>query len=613
MILSVQEYTIDTLIHPNSSFCYIIPKYQREYTWNSNQWRDLYDDINENKLGYFIGSIICINKPRDVVQGSHLEVIDGQQRLTTLCLLFAAVYNKLKEYKKEFPDDKKSTFELLSIEESLICKKAPNKIILCPQIQNNNLSDFMAVMGETVLSDNEILDTPTKEKNWGNRKIAKCYKYFLQRIEEDLRKSNNAIQTILKIKEKISKSVLVKIDVAHHAEAYTLFETLNNRGVPLTAIDLMKNLILAKADETGLDVERCFNQWQKLLSYLTDDYSIQERFFRHYYNAFKQRLNEPYRAKDPNKKDPLGSIATRSNLLSIYERLINDGLTELLRDILIAGENYSRFIHNSNEKTPYKKALTDLSHIQGSPSYLLLLYLFKQQKELKLRESTLLETIKLLTRFFVRRNATDIPSTRDLTRIFMAIISEIEEKQLSGNAIYKLIFSELVKVAAPDELFKEKLSSDIYKENVAVARFVLCDLTEKSMNAEHWVDLWEQNEYKNNKKVYKWTIEHIFPEGKNIPNCWVDMIANGDRALATQYLEAYVHKLGNLTITGYNPDLGNMSFEKKRDRAKDGLYIGYRNELGINKELAKKKTWTVKDIDKRTKALVKKLAEMYKL
>lgn len=613
MFLSVHGYTIDTLIKNNSKFCYIIPKYQREYTWNLNQWRDLYDDITENKEGYFIGSIICINNPKDAVQGCHLEVVDGQQRLTTLCLLLAALYSKLKEREKEFASNKNLTFGLLSIEQSLICQIAPHKIILCPQVQNNNLSDFMAVMGETVLSDNETMDAPKKEKNWGNRKIAKCYKYFLQRIEEDLEKSNNAIETILKIREKISEAVLVKIEVANHAEAYTLFESLNNRGVPLTAIDLMKNLILAKADEKGLDGKRCFDQWQRLLSYLTDDYSIQERFFRHYYNAFKHRLNEPYRAKEPNKKDPLGSIATRSNLLSIFEKLITDNLTDFLKDILIAGENYSQFILNSDEKTPYKKALTDLSHIQGSPSYLLLLYLFKQQKELKLKEPTLLKIIELLTRFFVRRNSTDLPGTRDLTRIFMAIISKIEEQQLSGNAIYQLIFSELIKCAAPDELLKEKLSGDIYEENVGVARFVLCDLAEKSMNAEHWVDLWAQNEYKNSKRVYKWTIEHIFPEGKNIPNCWVDMIANGDRVLATQYLETYVHKLGNLTITGYNPDLGNLSFEEKRDRKKDGLYIGYKNGLGINKDLAKKKKWTIKDIDNRTKALVQILAEMYKL
>lgn len=606
--LSVNGFSLDALFNETLASCYIIPKFQREYTWNQNQWRDLYDDIIENKSGYFMGSIICIKDTNN----AYLEVIDGQQRLTTLCLLLAAIYHKLNELEDKFESAKDWAYQLFPIERLLKRDNAPHKIALCPQEQNNNLSDFMVVMGETILSDGKTIEPPKKEKNWGNRKIAKCYKYFLQRIEQDLQETNYAIEHFLEIKNKVLASVLVKIEVTNHADAYTLFESLNNRGVPLTAIDLMKNLILAKADEKQLNVEKYFQQWQKLLSFLTDDYSIQERFFRHYYNAFKNRLNEPYRTKTANKKDPLGSIATRSNLLGIYESLINDNLPNFLKDVLGAGELYSQFILNSEEQTPFKQDLANLSHIQGTPSYLLLLYLFKQQKELKLRDQTLLKIIQLLTRFFVRRNATDWPGTRDLTRLFMDIISKIEKQQLSGNPIYQLIREDLVRVSASDELFKEKLSGNIYEDNVGVARYVLCDLAQRAMTTETWTNLWAQNEYKS-KKVFKWTIEHIFPEGKNIPDCWVDMIAEGDRSLANQYLETHVHKLGNLTLTGYNPDLSNLSFEDKRDRKKNGLYIGYKNKLGINKELSKKKKWTIKDIDERTETFVEQLLAMYKL
>lgn len=92
------------------------------------------------------------------------------------------------------------------------------------------------------------------------------------------------------------------------------------------------------------------------------------------------------------------------------------------------------------------------------------------------------------------------------------------------------------------------------------------------------------------------------------------MIAGGDQNLAKQYLNDYVHKLGNLTITGYNSALSNMSFEKKRDRQdkKTQRYIGYKNGLDINKEIAQKETWTIDDIKKRTNKLVKELLEMYK-
>lgn len=605
-IRSVNQYHIEDLIRKDSSFCYVIPKYQREYTWGQNQWRDLYNDISENNPGYFIGSIICINNSTDAVQVSPLEVIDGQQRLTTLCLLLAAIYNKLNEHKDELDEDNED--EVPYLKKSLICKGAPNGLILCPQVQNDNLADFMSVM-----SDNKLIKEVKRVKNWGNRKIAKCYKYFLKCLDEDIAESGNAVETILEIKQKVSKAILVKIEVSSHATAYTLFESLNNRGTPLTAIDLMKNLILAKAEEKQLNSDDCFDDWQTLLGYLTDNYATQERFFRYYYNAFRNRLNEPYRAKDPTKKDPLGSVATRSNLLDIFEDLIKDNLPNFLQDILKAGEIYSQLILSAEERTKFTDDLTNLSRIQGAPSYLLLLYLFKQQKELKVSDESLLSTIQLLTRFFVRRNITDTPNTRDLNRIFMDIISVIEERKLTGSDISRLIYAELTKWSASDEYFKEKLSGNIYEENVGVTRFILCALAQRAMTKETWTDLWAQNEYKD-KKVFKWTIEHIFPEGKNIPDCWVNMIAKGDRDLANQYLEQYVHKLGNLTITGYNSNLSNLPFDEKRDRTnKEKRYVGYKNGLEINKELAEKDSWTVNDIKERTTNLVNQLVEIYKL
>lgn len=606
MIKSVHDYQIDDVFKKDAGFCYSIPKYQREYTWGQYQWKDLYDDICENDYGYFIGSIICIDNSSDAFQIKELEVVDGQQRLTTLCLLLTAIYNRLKQHKDELDEDDED--ELPTLRKSIICKGASNGLILCPQIQNNNQADFNVVMFE-----NGLLKSAKKEKNWGNRKIAKCYKYFLHRLDQDIEESGDAVTTLLEIKRKVSKAVLVKIEVGSHAEAYTLFESLNNRGTPLTAIDLMKNLILARAERSGLTCDDCFDDWQTLLGYLTDDYSTQERFFRQYYNAFKNELNEPFRTDGQRKKDPLGYIATRSNLLSIFEELINRDLTGFMNDILACGEIYSQLILSNDDKTKYTNSLTELSRIQGAPSYLLLMYLFKKQEELQIQDRDLQDTIKLLTRFFVRRNTTDTPNTRDLNKIFMQIISDVEEKGLTGNVIYQHIYEELVRWSASDDVFEEKLKGDIYEENVGVARFVLCAIAQKAMTTETWTDLWEQNDY-GGKKVFKWTIEHIFPEGKNIPSKWVDMIAGGDCNLANEYLEQYVHKIGNLTITGYNSTLSNLSFLEKRDRLNaQKLYVGYRNGLEINKELAEKDSWTIQDIIERTDKLVSVLLEMYKL
>lgn len=407
--------------------------------------------------------------------------------------------------------------------------------------------------------------------------------------------------------------MLVKIEVSTASDAYILFESLNNRGTPLTAIDLIKNLIMARAEKSGLTTDGCFSRWQSLLGYLTDDYATQERFFRQYYNAFKNRLNEPFRKADDKKKDPLGYIATKSNLLNIYERIINRDLKGFLDDILICGEIYSHFILMTGTTKDSTKALKDLAHIQAASSYMLLMYLLHEKESLQLDSNTLVKITDLLTIYFVRRNTTDYPGTRDLIRIFMEIIANIEAYEtIKGEKVYDYIMEYLGNPdrSADDALFEKKLRGDIYKDNSGMARFLLCALTEKHMTSEKWTDLWKRNDH----NVYIWSIEHIFPEGENIPQDWIDMIAGGDKEKASQYLNDYAHKLGNLTVTGYNSALSNFSFEKKRDRMdkKKENYIGYKNGLEINKELANKNSWTIEDIKQRTDCMVNELVTMYK-
>jgi uncharacterized protein with ParB-like and HNH nuclease domain len=605
MIQSVNKYPIDEIFKQKDKMYYFIPKYQREYTWSYNEWDNLYTDLQENNEGYFIGSIICINT-NDATY-PRLEVIDGQQRLTTLCIFLAAIYNKLCSLREE--EDTDTLVETTNLKNSLLRNGiSPTGLVLVPQIQNNNLDDFNQVMVEAGL-----IKVADKKPWWAKRKMARCYHHFIFLLEEELKDKTDydeKITSILNIKEKVLRAMLVKIEVNSASDAYILFESLNNRGTPLTAIDLMKNLIMARAEKAGLSTADCFNQWQILLNCLSDDYATQERFFRQYYNAFKNRLNAPFRTDD-KKRDPLGYVATKSNLLNIFERIINRNLNGFLDDILISGKIYSRFFHPDDEDSILKKPLQNLLHVQGVPSYMLLLYLFHDEKRLQLDDKKMATIIDLLTIYFVRRNTTDYPVTRDITRIFMDIIAGIDaDSNMNGDKVYAYIKDNLREHCAPDEQFEKSLSGDIYKDNSGVARYLLCALAEKSMTSETWTNLWQRND----RNVFVWTIEHIFPEGDDIPQDWVDMIAGGDPDLAKQYLNDYVHKLGNLTITGYNSALSNMSFEKKRDRQdkKTKRYIGYKNGLDINKEIAQKDEWTIDDIKSRTDELVKELLVMYK-
>ena len=593
MIKSVNNYPVSQLFDIEAGVVYAIPRYQREYTWGKNQWENLFDDVLENDPGYFLGSIICINQSTDALSVQKLELVDGQQRLTTLSLLFASVYHALKSHETDLDDEQR--VELINLKRKLVLKKGDDQIRLIPQIQNNNNPDYRAVLAEIgVISE---CDVPAYA---GNRKIFRAYRYFQDRIDEMANGRSNRLGTIMEFLDKVSHACLVKIEVASHADAYTLFESLNNRGMPLTAIDLIKNKLLARLEsiEPG-KVDHYFGHWNRLLGYLGDDYAIQERFFRQYYNAFKDQLKAVHQVP----------VATRSNLIQIYEKLINHDAKDCLQKISAAGRLYSLILSRNQDDAlnGLEKPIKDLERIQGAPSYLLMLYLLVRKDELELTNAHLSSIVELLVRFFVRRNLTDTPPTRDLTRLFMTVIDKISG--LRADAIPQSIEQQLVAVSATDEAFQHKLDGPIYEENSGVTRFILCALAEQAMTKESWVDLWR---FEN--KQFVWTIEHIFPQGENIPQSWITMIADGDEIKAKEIQQTHVHKLGNLTISGFNSALGNKSFEDKRDRVdRQGRAVGYKNGLKLNEDLATAAGWSVDQIDSRTDKLVQQVTQLFKL
>lgn len=605
-INSASQYSIGALFSSNIFFT--IPKYQREYTWGQSQWAALYDDLIENEQGYFIGSIICISKSVDSAKIAPLEVVDGQQRLTTICLLMAALYHEFEKHKKLMTDDQNH----LAYEVKIKLRKNDSKdgLTLTPQDQNHNRDDFIYLMREAGILDG--LKDASKPNYYGLRNIKRCYDFFINQIQKDVDESDNPIDALFKIKDLVFSAILVKIEVGSHADAYVMFESLNNRGISLTAVDLMKNAALARSEQSGLDPDKCFEKWQKILEYITSDYSTQERFFRFHYNAFRTEINQPFRTVG-EPQYPLGDLATKSNLLRIYIKLMDHDLLELLDSIRDSAKIYHQFLSMPDVETRFKQEFKDLNNIKGVSGYIILLYIIRKQDILEIEDSQISRIAEFLTKFFVRRNLTDTPPTRDLNRLFMKFINIIEEKLLKGEKLENELYSYLILNSASDTVFRTKLAGDVYLENADATRYILCKLTESSMTRETWTDLWERK-HAGNKMIYMWTIEHIFPEGNNIPQCWVDMIADGNSQKATELRNKYCHKLGNLTITGFNSDLSNMSFIKKRDRVNENNnYIGYKNGLSINKDLESKESWTVEDIERRTDKMVSTCLELFRL
>lgn len=581
---------------------YDIPRYQREYTWNQRDWANLYDDITQNDAGYFLGSFIVVNGTvNSKMDTIHYEVIDGQQRLTTLSLLLAALYTRIMEHKDSIDDDMMLD-DIRPLRNRLILKSDKSMTRVIPQVQNHNLEDYRWILKEHIGLD-AVMQKP---KFLGLRKMSKAFNYFYDRLGEDVggRDGIECVRCLLDICRLVCSAVVVQITVDSHADAYTLFASLNNRGVPLSAVDLIKNMLLGKV--AGVDdgqLDYYFERWQEVLHNLGDDYKTQERFFRQNYDAFRREVNKPFIGESGSQL-PLGSVATRSNLLEIYEKRMeaDDGALKVLDELTENSALYSKIIGLDQEgpDSELSDQLLELSRAQGVASYLMLLFLFKKQNQLELKDETLALLVKLLVCFFVRRNLTDTPPTRDLERLFISICESLESEGLKGIAAAEYIKKRLVDVSASDASFKERLEGPIYDVNPDMTRYILTVIASPSVTKE-MKSLWERYASGN----YVWTIEHIFPQGKNIPDEWVKMVADGDMSKAIEVQEKQVHTLGNLTITGYNSKLSNMPFVTKRDRKDvNGANVGYRNGLNLNDELVNTDTWTSEQIQERTDKLV---------
>lgn len=587
MINNANKYTISDIFSAESFIKYVIPKFQREYSWNKENWEELFNDVFDGDGGHFIGSIICINGGADTLR-PELELIDGQQRLTTISLLFSAIYTLLLN---KAGDDDESKLELGNLRFRLINKQDRSIPKIELSRQNNNQSDYLSVLNEV-----GIIEFNEDVRNRGNRRIFKAYRYFLARLE------SLSIEKLLSFLQKINGTLLVKIEVSSHSDAFMLFESLNNRGVPLSAIDLIKNKILAQVDEGGaMTIDEAFAKWNKIIRNL-EDYPIQERFLRQFYNAFKYK--KEIRVEGVSK-------ATRSTLIRVYETLIERNVQNIFNELSEKSNFYRELIAPQESEDEMfitlRAELLDLIHVQAAPAYAFLLFIFSSSpnKEVAFYK----ELIDLLVKYFIRRNITDFPNTRNLDQIFMNLIEHLNSDM--GDYTIEFISGYLTddEHLATMEQFERELGGDLYEANVDATRFILSKIEEQKKTNEIHVDFWERQDSK-----LIWTIEHIFPEGKNIPDEWIDMMAGGDSAIAEKIQEDYVHKLGNLTLTGYNQYLSNFDFTKKRDRKDSrGNYIGYKNKLFLNDDLANRESWTKEDIIKRTEKLIQIAKDIFSI
>lgn len=566
MIQSAKQITISALLGQDSegkTFKYVIPPYQREYAWNKNQWDNLFDDLSENDNGYFLGSLICI-----LGEENKATVIDGQQRLTTLNLLLLAIYSKLKEMLKETDNQavmflhKSYNKAWLSLEDFLIYRDEILK--LTPSIQNNNQTDFDYLVRWVVKGEDN-----NKPANFGNRRISKAFNHFLERIRTTI---EDDIKKLFDFLDKVTSACVVRIDTQDETSAFILFESINNRGVPLTPMDLIKNTMISciknkTAEETNLE-------WQKIVNNI-GDYDVQVRYLRHFYQAFKP-INLIFNSTSGKEK------ITKNDLIKTYTEVIKSksekvNAADVLVELTKKSEIYKFLSYPENIQEQdelwikYKNKLLDLKKLGIAPAYTLLLFLFEKHPQ-----QNFVNLLDYIEKWFMIRHLTDSPATNRLDEIFIRAT-----KTQHNEYNEEILFDELQKELPSQKRIEEALQSNtLYDDNPALIRYILIYLEQQLRTAENQVDFWAVNQ----KGKAIWSVEHIYPQNPNEGE-WNEDCKEG------------LHSLGNLTLSAYNSKLSNHSFDKKIGKDEN---IGFKSgNVKINNYLLDKDNWCLKYINER--------------
>jgi len=598
MIQDVKAFPVSFYFNPDGATSFFIPKYQREYVWGWSNWDALFNDLDESPSGHFLGSIICVNGQKDSMAGGKLELIDGQQRFTTISLLFCALYDKLKTS----PDqDGDFNVEMVNLKNRIFIK-ANNQWRFEPSEQMQNKADFQRILSELFP---KLVTAPKGLANFGNRRIAKAYKYFRERL------ASLTISQGMTLLEKLKSAILVKIEVQSHSDAFMLFESINNRGIPLSAIDIIKNNLLAELDKRpDYGIDRAFDEWKDLIDLLPDP-AVQERFLRQLYNVFKYLKRVEVKGC---------SRATRSNLITIYDTLLRKRPVWLFHVLQSQGKTYSSLLNPTAAKDQWSEVtaanLQDLQRLGAAPAYAFLLWVSQVARSQVWDESEALSQMAaLLTKWFFWRNLTDMPPTRELDPMFVELIGELLQEMRAGSITRLDEFVHhasdwLLARAAPEDVCDARLKGDVYLDNYEATRFMLCKLEEVHQTRENRRDMWAHDA--NDRPVF--TVEHILPKTENLGPGWVVMLELNSKETADAIRQRCAHQFGNLTLSGYNSKLGTMEFMKKRDRQNDsGDFIGYRNGLYLNADLVTGTEWSEAAMKARTEKMLKEVKSILSL
>ena len=548
----------------NSNGCqFVIPVYQRNYTWTAGKEVKQYlDDLKSVLIGeysnHFLGIIIYRDTPLDFAT-REFSVIDGQQRLTTTFLILYAIKSLMKEQG-----------------EAGFIKKLEGQYLTNPFASNDRIKYKL----KPLVSDDDVYQFIVEEKvnqiENQESKIYKNYIYILNYIRE-LNESYDYNQILLALNE----LYVVCIPLSRDDNAQKIFESINATGVKLTASDLIRNFLLMDLDSEKQE-EYYRDYWMALEKYLSDDSKTLENFFRFYLAVKNKTL--------PNKN------AVYKEFVNWYKIQMHTlGRKGVFKDVI----KYARYYFDIYQKDinglakELRSSISEFRKILSDMPAPLLMGFYDLYDSNKISASQLSELVFVVNNYLIRRALCDI-DTSSITRLFAPLLKDVEEDCkgnydnivdiLKKNLVFKNINNGMY---VPDnkQLHDMVVSSNMYKIKSTIRVFF--DKLEHENNPAP-VNLEELN------------IEHLIPQTPTKE--WYEYLE-----IDEETYQRNVNRLGNLTLAA---KVDNSKMQNKIWNYKNEI-LSSTSHLTINKSILEKDKWNIEEINYRTNFLIEEINRIF--
>lgn len=546
--MDARKGNIFEILNGNKQF--IIPVYQRFYSWDIDQCKQLWNDIVEmqkkGKVGHFVGSIVNIAEQTMPTGVQKFMIIDGQQRMTTLTLLLLA----LRDYAKKNPTG------------TTINAGRINNMLLKNEYESGD-ERYKLLLTET---DRDILMRLVEEKpilEGTKSRLIDNYKFFVDRV------ANKEIQPA-EIYESIGKLQIVNITLDRSIDdAQAIFESLNSTGKELSESDLIRNYMLMELEpsEQNYVYEHLWRPIEQLFDYETQG-SVMDAFFRHYLTMKLTRIPKQGRIYEEFK---------------LYHVNCEFGtIPELCQDLLEYAKYYTDIVYKKSSDSELRMLYEDISTLKMEVSYPFLLKIHHDCSEKMITEEDLKEILKLCISYILRRSICEIP-TNSHNKTFATLKNNIRSNDYLNSVKAFFILQDSYKEFPDNDKFENAfVNRDIY--NMRIRNYILSRL--------------ENFENKAPIVIENFTIEHIMPQNKHLSSEWQGSLGDGWQNVQKKYL----HTIGNLTLTAYNSEMSDKSFMEKMN-----MSGGFKESaLRLNKYVVLQNEWNEQCIQERAHDLAEK-------